>query len=195
MEKEFHTGQCFSVTPYGQVHYYKVLCAEKGQATLVAYVSIYSDGIYVGEGANISISDNAVEIAASKFDCIFQEVKTKLLPIVECYTSFPVRLIDDTTQYIDNVPFHPKGQCFVKTGEGCVYFGKSKNPFEYNQITVEEIYVCSKPDCIGLYLFPSTRIDPTKGYNEIDRKDFTQLKRYTTNFTKPTMWAIKREFM
>ena len=61
MEKEFHTGQCFSVTPYGQVHYYKVLCAEKGQATLVAYVSIYSDGIYVGEGANISISDNAVE--------------------------------------------------------------------------------------------------------------------------------------
>lgn len=195
MRKDLYIGQCFKVAPYGQAHYYKILCTDNGHASLVAYVSIYGSSIYAGKSTTISIDENAVEIAETEFDSIYQKVTTKLLPIVDFYTSFPFRIIDDTTQYIDNVPFHPKGQCFVKAEDGGICFCKLKNPFEYHQVTVEEIYLCSKPDCIGISIAPYTKIDSTKGYKEIDRKDFTQLKRYTTNFTRPAMLAIVKEFL
>ena len=195
MREDLYIGQCFKDATHEQAHYYKILCADNGHASLVAYVSIYGSSIYAGKSTTISIDENAVEISETEFDNIYQKVTTKLLPIVDFYTSFPFRIIDDTTQYIDNVPFHPKGQCFVKAEDESIYFCKLKNPFKYHQVTVEEIYVCSKPDCIGISIAPYTKIDPTKGYKEIDRKDFTQLKMYTTNFTRPAMLAIVKEFL
>lgn len=194
MKKNLQIGQCFKVTLYRQTHYYKVLELENGQYPFIDYVSFYGDGIYVGKSRKTLIDDNAEEITEEKFDSIRQKVTTELLPIVEHYMSYQFNLIEDTTQYVNNIPLHPKGQCYLKIEEGSINVCKLANPYKYGDVTAESFFVCLRPDCFGLYLFLSSRVSLGKAYKEIDKKDYTKLKRYTTNITRPAMWALMREF-
>lgn len=194
-DKTIKPGDCFYSICGGHLELIKVVGLNDADEVSVieiwVSVNAWSSGVYISN-YTIKTDNRWKPLDAAEFESIYAKTYAPLRALVDEYIGLEVHKPDPYEKKIK----YPKGQCFIKREPNKTTYFKLLNPSDYERVTSRQIFVCSRDNHFGVYVFGQCRHSIDDSCIEMNRKEFTKIWRdFNTDFDslKKMFYNLEKE--